>query len=129
MSKILGGFLSVGLGLLLGAAEIAAAPADQVTKDHNGRVISRTTKNADRSSHRTSVMYRSDAEYPKVVLDEDFDPLGRPTKRVRQRFDGQGRLREKVEVTIDAQGEERGTQTEYQYDPSGRRREEAKPVN
>jgi hypothetical protein len=129
MSKVLGGILSVVLGLILGTAGAAAAPADQITKDARGRVISRMKQNADGSSHRTSIEYGSDSEKPALVVDEDLDPRNRPTRRVEQRFDDQGRLRAKLEVTIDAAGKERGTRTRYWYDPSGQRFDEATPVN
>jgi len=129
MSKIFGGILSVALGVVLGTANAAPAWADQVTKDARGRVIFRMKQNADRSSHRTSIQYRSDSEQPAVVVDEDLDPSQRPTRRVEQRFDDQGRLKEKLEVTIDPAGKERGTLTRYSYDPSGQRFDEAKPIN
>lgn len=128
MSKVLSGVLSLGWGLLLVAGAATAAPAEQVTKDAKGRVTSRTQENADRSSHRTSIVYGSDSARPSVVVDEDLDPLRRPTRRVEQRFDEQGRLHEKVDVTIDAAGKERGTRTTYRYDASGQRLEEATPI-
>ena len=127
MSKKLGGVLAMGLGILL-AAGAAALPAEQVTKDAKGRVVSRTVANPDGSS-RTSMQYATASERPALVVDEDLDASGRTTRRVEQRFDDGGRLREKVQVTINVAGKERGTRTRYQYDTSGRRSEDVTPLN
>jgi hypothetical protein len=129
MSNVFAGVVSVALGVILGAAEAAPASAEQVTKDAKGRVVFRTTQNADRSSHRSSIQYGSDSERPARVVDEDVDPSGRPTRRVEQKFDEQGRLSEKLEVTFDVSGKQRGSRTRYSYDASGQRRDEAIPVN
>jgi hypothetical protein len=129
MSKMCGGFLTVGLGLLLGAASAVPALADTVTKDQKGRVLTRTTTNPDQSRHVTSYQYAPDSDRALAIVDEDFDKSGQATRRTEQRFDGEGRLREKLDIQLDAAGKRTGTRTRYDYDPSGKRSEQVTPLN
>jgi hypothetical protein len=129
MIKSLSCCLSVGLVFLASAAQPQSTPADEVTKDAKGRVLSRKTTNPDQSGHRTSYEYGARSDRPSVILDEDLDRFDRVTKRVEQRFDDEGRIWEKLEIRIDAAGTRTGTRTRYSYDQSGRRSEHVTPVS
>jgi hypothetical protein len=121
---------SVGMILLLAALVTSATSlvGDEVAKDGKGRVVSRRTTNPDQSSHRSTFRYGPDSGQPLMVVDEDFDPSDRATRKVVKHFDAQGRIEETLELTIDTAGKETGKRTRYERHADGRISEQVTPI-